>query len=178
MVLRKFWGVKDISFWGMEGIIFFGGSGNFIQTQENNLIKPKTCLQSFSSMNIPYKWTHVYVFTCLWVYELPEKYIFLIDFMFCLTKLRFNPTVGLCMLSSSIMSYSLWPYGPNPPGSSVHGIFRVRILECVAINFSRGSSRPRNQTHISSPALPGAFFITSITRKVYSKAILYLFISL
>ena len=28
------------------------------------------------------------------------------------------------------------------PGSSVHGIFQARILEWVAISFSRGSSRP------------------------------------
>ena len=34
----------------------------------------------------------------------------------------------------------------NPPGSSVHGILRARILEWVAIPFSRGSSRPRDQT--------------------------------
>ena len=31
-------------------------------------------------------------------------------------------------------------------GSSVHGIFQVRILEWVAISFSRRSSRPRDQT--------------------------------
>ena len=30
------------------------------------------------------------------------------------------------------------------PGSSVHGILQVRILEWVAISFSRGSSRPRD----------------------------------
>ena len=35
------------------------------------------------------------------------------------------------------------------PGSSVHGILQARILEWVAISFSRGSSWPRNQTHIS-----------------------------
>ena len=29
---------------------------------------------------------------------------------------------------------------PPPAGSSVHGIFQVRILEWVAILFSRGSS--------------------------------------
>ena len=34
------------------------------------------------------------------------------------------------------------------PGSSVHGIFQARILECVAISFSRGSSRPRDWTHV------------------------------
>ena len=35
------------------------------------------------------------------------------------------------------------------PGFSVHGIFQARILEWVAISFSRGSSRLRDQTHVS-----------------------------
>ena len=34
-------------------------------------------------------------------------------------------------------------------GSSVHGILQARILEWVAIPFSRGSSQPRDRTHIS-----------------------------
>jgi len=29
------------------------------------------------------------------------------------------------------------PVGCSPPGSSVHGIFQVRILEWVAISYSR-----------------------------------------
>ena len=37
----------------------------------------------------------------------------------------------------------------NLPGSSVHGILRARILEWVAISFSRGSSQPRDWTWIS-----------------------------
>ena len=37
----------------------------------------------------------------------------------------------------------------SPLGSSVHGIFPGRILEWVAIAFSRGSSQPRDQTCIS-----------------------------
>ena len=36
----------------------------------------------------------------------------------------------------------------SPPGCSVHGIFQARILEWVAISFSRGSSWPRDGTHI------------------------------
>ena len=32
----------------------------------------------------------------------------------------------------------------SPPGSSVYGIFQARILEWVAISFSRGSSQPRD----------------------------------
>ena len=35
------------------------------------------------------------------------------------------------------------------PGSSIHGIFQARILEWVAISFSRGCSRPRDQTQVS-----------------------------
>ena len=31
-------------------------------------------------------------------------------------------------------------------GSSVHGIFQARVLEWIAISFSRGLSRPRNRT--------------------------------
>ena len=30
------------------------------------------------------------------------------------------------------------------PGSSIHGIFQARVLEWVAISFSRGPSQPRD----------------------------------
>ena len=32
------------------------------------------------------------------------------------------------------------PMDCSPPGSSIHGIFQARVLEWVAIPFSRGSS--------------------------------------
>ena len=38
------------------------------------------------------------------------------------------------------------------PGSSVHGIFQARVLEWVAISFSRVSSQPRDQTRVSHTA--------------------------
>ena len=41
------------------------------------------------------------------------------------------------------------PMNCSLPGSSVHGIFQARILEWVAISFSRGSSRPRDRTQVS-----------------------------
>ena len=41
------------------------------------------------------------------------------------------------------------PMECSSPGSSVHGIFQSRILEWVAISYSRGSSQHRDQTHIS-----------------------------
>ena len=45
----------------------------------------------------------------------------------------------------------------------VHGIFQARILEWVAISFSRGSFRPRGQIHIS--CLAGGFFTNEPPRK-------------
>ena len=50
------------------------------------------------------------------------------------------------------------PMDYNLPGSSVHGILQARILEWVAISHSRGSSWPRDQTHVS--------FISCIGRRV------------
>ena len=41
------------------------------------------------------------------------------------------------------------PVDCSPPCSSVHGIFQARVLEWVAISFSRGSSRPRDRTQVS-----------------------------
>ena len=41
------------------------------------------------------------------------------------------------------------PMDCSLPGSSVHGIFQARILEWVAISFSRRSSWPRNWTQVS-----------------------------
>ena len=41
------------------------------------------------------------------------------------------------------------PINCSPPGSSVHGIFQLRILKWVAIPSSRGSSPPRDQTYVS-----------------------------
>ena len=37
----------------------------------------------------------------------------------------------------------------SPPGSSIHGVFQARILEWVAISFSRGSTWPRDRIHVS-----------------------------
>ena len=37
----------------------------------------------------------------------------------------------------------------SPPGSSVHGLSQARILELVAISFSKESAQSRGRTHIS-----------------------------
>ena len=53
------------------------------------------------------------------------------------------------------------PIDCNPPDSSVHGISQAKILECVAISSSRGSSWPSDQTHASYISCIGRGFFTN-----------------
>ena len=53
--------------------------------------------------------------------------------------------------------------------SSVHGISQARILEWVAISFSKASSQPRDQTQIS--CLEDGFFTTEPPGKLPNTAI-------
>ena len=47
----------------------------------------------------------------------------------------------------------------SPPSSSVHGISQARILEWVAISFSRGLPNTEiKAASLESPALAGGFF--------------------
>ena len=56
------------------------------------------------------------------------------------------------------------PIDCSLPGSTVHGVLQARTLELVAVLSSRGSSRPRDWTHISMfPTLTGRFFTPSAT---------------
>ena len=48
------------------------------------------------------------------------------------------------------------PMDCSLPGPSVHGILQARILEWVAMPFSRESSQPRDQTQVS--LIAGGFF--------------------
>ena len=71
------------------------------------------------------------------------------------------------------------PMDYSPPGSSIHGILQTRVLEWVAISFSRGYSRPRDRTRVSG--IVGRCFTTCATGEVYrggggsfNKAVYYL----
>ena len=56
-----------------------------------------------------------------------------------------------------------YPVDCSLSGSSVHGIFQARVLERVAISFSRGSSQPRNRTRVS--CIAGRRFTVWATRE-------------
>ena len=56
--------------------------------------------------------------------------------------------ITIIVFSCSVASNSETPTDCSSPGSSVHEIFQARILEWVAISFSRGSSWPRDWNHV------------------------------
>ena len=64
----------------------------------------------------------------------------------------------LCLTLRDPMDCSL-------PGFSVHGIFQARVLEWVAISFSRGSFRPRDRTQVS--CIAGRCFTVWATREAH-----------
>ena len=82
---------------------------------------------------------------CLWVL----KTLWVSMYKIC--KLRsyiFMYRTCCCLVTNSCLTLCN-PMNCSPPGSSVYGISQVRILEWVAISFSRGSSWPRDWTHMS-----------------------------
>ena len=66
-------------------------------------------------------------------------------------------TLTLCMHGLVTQSWLMLcdPMDCSPPESSVHGILQARILEWVLIFSSKGSSWPRDQTHISCISCTG-----------------------
>ena len=67
-----------------------------------------------------------------------------------------------CLVSKSCQTLCN-PVDCSPPGSSVRGILQTRMLEWVAILFSRASSRSRDWTQIS--CIAGRFFTVWATRE-------------
>ena len=81
-------------------------------------------------------------------------------------------------LKVKVLVAQLWPtlgdrMDCSLPGSSVHGLLQARILEWVAMHFSRGSSWPRDWTWVSH--IVGRWFTIWATREVSSLSLFYLF---
>ena len=66
-----------------------------------------------------------------------------------------------------VVSNSLQAIDRSPPGSSIHGILQARMLECIAVPFSRGSMWFRDWTQVSCTA--GRFFTIWATREAPSE---------
>ena len=73
-------------------------------------------------------------------------------YIFIIFKKKILPYLDVRWVSEwsrSVMLTLCDPMGRSLKGSSVHEIFQARVLEWVAISFSRGSSRPRDRTQVS-----------------------------
>ena len=70
-------------------------------------------------------------------------------------EIPYRPSVYV----NSAVSDSCDPMDCSLPGSSVRGIFLTRILEWVVISYFRGSSWPRDQTHISCVSCIGRWIL-------------------
>ena len=67
----------------------------------------------------------------------------------------------MCVCVQSLSPTLFDPLNCSLPGASVRGISQARILEQVAISFSRGSSGPRDQTCVSGVScIAGRLFTT------------------
>ena len=69
----------------------------------------------------------------------------------CFNCFGFKHTSSFYLLFSHSVMFDFFidPRDCRLPGSSVHGISQARILEQIAISFSRGSSCPRDPTCVS-----------------------------
>ena len=68
------------------------------------------------------------------------------DVEHCTKEFALDPKGHVYVLAKSLQLCPTLcdPIDYSPPGFSVHGILRARILEWVAMPSSRGSSRPRD----------------------------------
>ena len=116
------------------------------QPTVQEIARSRTWLSDWTFCEHP--WTHhlnstvkILLFLLYWLfYSLNGKVLYFISFSF---------PVHACVLSHSVVSDSCNPMGCSLPASSVQGIFQARILGWGAISSSRGSSWPRDQTHVS-----------------------------
>ena len=78
-----------------------------------------------------------------------------------------SPSVDSPVLSVAQSGPTLCdPMDYSPTGSSVHGILQARMLEWIAMPFSRGSSQPRDRTWVS--CIAGRLFTIWVTGKTFA----------
>ena len=79
-------------------------------------------------------------------------------------ELRIQKCAHTCVLHAKSLQSCLTVCDPTDcsrPGSSVHGILQARILQWVAISFSRGSSWSRDRSCVSSVSWTGRWTLTT-----------------
>ena len=118
----------------------------------------KICVHAYVHMYVLIN-IYTYMDVCLYVNITTNSKILPYHRKFVLLKTEIRRLkLRLCLLSTcpaKVLLAQLYPIlcnsiGCSPPGSSVHGLLHVRILEWVAMSFSWGSSQSKS----SNPGLP------------------------
>ena len=128
------------------------------------------CPDWFRAVSVPQLSDHSHVARVGDSHQIGLRHNFFLVIFFTLWLIESTALLGTLTTVSESMSEVAQlcptlcdPMDCSPPGFSIHGIFQARILEWVAISFSRGSSRPRNRTWVS--CIAGRCFTLWATRE-------------
>ena len=117
--------------------------------------------------------SHIYFFLA-WNFKL---HLSLIDLQCCVLYSKvIQLYMYMCMCGQSCPAFGNF-MDCSPPGSSVHGIFQARILKQLAIFYSKGSSWPKDTTHISCASCIGRqiLYYTAPSGKPYILMYIYIY---
>ena len=85
--------------------------------------------------------THRVSLLFLWILFYKHQFALTVEFLLY-SKVKESEVAQLCLTLCD-------PVDCSPPGYSIHRVFQARVLDWVAISFSRGSFRPRGWTQVS-----------------------------
>ena len=112
-------------------VVANGNSSFCFMTEKCSLhiyIHTHVCMCVYVYIHI-YTYIYIYMYTYIYIYTHTHTYIYIYIYIHALL---------LCCLVAKLCLILCDHVECNPPGFSVHGILQTRILECVAIAFSRG----------------------------------------
>ena len=162
--------VQSLSAYGGVCHLERGGETDFqpslVNVRVHSHSQPKVCTHSFTLSHPHPQDSACYFKDAEW----KDVSAFAFYFHFCFKESSSRKTVGWKSHLKLRLRHNEWakvscsvstlcdPMDCSSPGSSVQGISQARILERVAISFSRGSSQPRDWTRVCCTA--GGFFAT------------------
>ena len=83
------------------------------------------------------------------MFQICQRTVIIADISPLILMINIIHTLKVKVMSLSHVQIFCDPMDCSLPGYSVHGIFQARVLEWLAISFSRGSSQPRDRTLLS-----------------------------
>ena len=130
----------------IQGWFPLGWTGLILQCKGLSRVFSSTTVQKHQFFGVqPSLWSSSHI--CTWLLE-KTKALTIQIFVSKVMSLLFNmlSRFVIACLRAQLYQSLCGPMNCSQLGSSVHGIFQARLLEWVAVSFSRGSSQPRDRT--------------------------------